>query len=170
MRKNINKMVLWMVVASFVMMNGAYAKSYSREYGVAGCGLGAVLIGKKGGQIFAATTNGTLFNQSFGITFGTLNCDDSAAAQAANRLDIFVSANKVALANDIARGGGETLVSITNILNCESSSLFNSAMQQNFAQIFPSEEVAPNEITDSIFTVILNHPELAKACNLKFSS
>ena len=49
-----------------------------RGYGTAGCGLGAVLMGPKAAQIFASTTNYTVFNQFFAITIGTSNCTDDA--------------------------------------------------------------------------------------------
>ncbi|RYZ63378.1 MAG: DUF3015 domain-containing protein, partial [Proteobacteria bacterium] len=54
--------------------SAAPKRSFSRKYGTAGCGLGNMILGKEN-QVFAATTNGTLGNQSFGITFGTLNCE-----------------------------------------------------------------------------------------------
>lgn len=140
-------------------------KTFKREYGMAGCGLGSVIVGRQGGQIFAATTNGTLYNQSFGISFGTLNCDDSEMAQTANRMDVYVSANKVALASDIARGGGEALVGVSKILKCSDPELLSSKLQGNFAKIFPSYEITPNEVTDSMITVILQDSKLSKTCS-----
>src|SRR6266545_2071443 len=49
---------------------------FEPSYGLAGCGLGSMLIGSKPGivQIFAATTNGSFGTQTFGITSGTSNC------------------------------------------------------------------------------------------------
>jgi hypothetical protein len=139
-------------------------KTFARNYGLAGCGLGSVLMGKRSAQIFAATTNGTSLNQSFGISFGTLNCVDSASEQMASRLDKFVVANKVALANDIARGEGETLASLSLLLDCADSAQLNSELQGQFGRIFPSHDVAPNEITDSIITVISTSDNLAGSC------
>ena len=69
-------------------------------------------------------------------------------------MDRFVVANKVALASDIAKGNGEALAGLSQIMNCSDSSRLNAALQGNFAQIFPSHEAYPNEVTDNIITVI----------------
>lgn len=139
-------------------------KSMTRAYGMAGCGLGSIVVGKKGNQILAATTNGTFYNQTFGIALGTLNCVDSSTTMTASRIDHFVVANKVALANDIARGEGETLESLSSLLNCSDSAKLNSTLQSRFAQIFPRYDVAPNEITDSIMSVISTNEKLSNSC------
>jgi hypothetical protein len=140
------------------------AKSFSREYGMAGCGLGSLVVGKQGGQIFAATTNETAYNQTFGITFGTSNCVDSASEEVASRMDRFVVANKVALTGDIARGQGETLASLSAMLKCSDSARLGSTLQSKFAQIFPSYEVTARDITDSIITVIHKDQALDQSC------
>ena len=51
--------------------------AFAAGYGEAGCGLGSLLFGTQSGpiQIFAATTNNSSYNQAFGITSGTSNCD-----------------------------------------------------------------------------------------------
>ena len=45
-------------------------QGFEPTYGLAGCGLGSMLIGSKPGivQIFASTTNGSFGTQTFGIT------------------------------------------------------------------------------------------------------
>ena len=144
----VSVMILSFATASFA----AEKKSYSRAYGMAGCGLGSMIVGKKGGQIFAATTNSTVYNQLFGITFGTLGCEDEPNSEVAHRMDNFVAANKVALASDIARGGGDTVSSLGTMMGCTGD--VGASMQKSFRSIFPDTSVAPNEITDSIISVI----------------
>lgn len=141
-------------------------KSFSREYGMAGCGLGSMVVGKKGNQVFAATTNGTAWNQTFGISFGTSNCIDSESEQVASRIDRFVVANKVALAGDIARGQGETLASLSSMLRCPDAARLGGTLQGQFVQIFPTYDVAPNMVTDSIITAIQMDEQLSGSCNL----
>lgn len=142
-------------------------KNYERKYGMAGCGLGTYVVGKNGSQILAATTNGTSYNQTFGITFGTLNCDDSdRMADVAQRMDTYVVANKVALASDIARGNGETISSLARLMNCGDSQALGSALQGNFSQVFPSHDVKANEVTDHIISVIVQDPSLSAGCKL----
>lgn len=141
-------------------------KKFSRNYGMAGCGLGSIVIGKKGGQIFAATTNPTFWSQYFGITVGTSNCEDEPKNEVASRIDHFVFTNKGALASDIARGGGDTLAGLSQLMGCQSSPQeLGSVMQKNFRQIFPNPQVQTNEITDAIVTTVLSDEGSALVCS-----
>src|ERR1700730_5797759 len=93
---------------------------WAAPYGSAGCGLGSVLFGNQPGfvQVIAATTNDFLGNQTFGITTGTLNCGAAATAAGAK---VFIDANREALAKDMARGSGETIVTLTSLTGCKDS-------------------------------------------------
>ena len=82
-------------------------------------------------QIVAATLNGTGV-QTFGITTGTSNCGKGLFAKA--EVDSFIKSNAVALENDIARGQGETLATLNNMLGCQAS--FGATLQQNFKTIY----------------------------------
>ena len=144
--------------------SSAGSGSWSRPYGLAGCGWGSQLMGKKGGQISASTTNSTSGTQTFGITSGTSNCTDDENNEVANRMDLFVVGNKVALADDIARGQGETLNGISQLMGCQDQSKLNAALQSEFATIFPNAEVVANEVTDSIVTVVMNDSALLSSC------
>lgn len=125
------------IILCAVMMLGTSAMAAG--YGAAGCGLGSVVFEGshgKGAQILAATTNGTSGNQTFGITTGTLNCDTG-------RLKIskttFIEANKFALANDIARGQGESLAALSSLYGCSNSANVASEMKANYASIFSGD-------------------------------
>ncbi len=135
---------------------------FTREYGLAGCGLGSVLMGKRGAQIFASTTNGTLSSQWFGISAGTLNCVDSASAEVAGRMDQFILVNRSQVQGDIARGQGETISALGTYMGCSTN--IGPALKASYSNIF-NGEVKANEITDSIISVILANPELAQSCN-----
>src|SRR5579859_1461863 len=83
-----------------------------KEYGQAGCGLGAVILGDEPGimQTFAATSNGILGSQTFGITSGTSKCDEGGGGGRHSSLmmqETFVSMNQSSLSADVAKGGGE---------------------------------------------------------------
>ena len=73
-----------MLVATIgVLMTASAARA--QNVGMAGCGLGSVLFGNQNTvlmQLLAATTNGILWNQSFGITTGTLNCSTGGVVKA----------------------------------------------------------------------------------------
>lgn len=136
---------------------------WSRPYGMAGCGLGSQVVGKRGGQISAATTNGTSMNQLFAITMGTSNCVDDPSSEVASRMDKFIVTNRVALVTDIARGNGETLSGLLSIMGCQSSSNTGTVLQSRFNEIFPDAGLYTNEVTDNIISVIKN--ESAVKCS-----
>jgi hypothetical protein len=150
-----------MAVVAVCAVSTAHA---ARPYGTAGCGLGSVLMGKSGNQILAATTNGTFYSQTFGITSGTSNCTDAGTVSAQRQMPIFVAANREALANDIARGNGDTLSSLSSVMGCSDSSAVGSTLQRNYQQIFPSESVDSDQVTDSIRSVIRQDNRLARDC------
>jgi hypothetical protein len=151
-------------------MDNTNRGGFARNYGLAGCGLGSQVMGAKDGQIFAATTNGTLGNQTFGITFGTSNCVGSPTVAKADRMDRYVVANKIQLADDIARGEGETITGLAQIMNCSDASNLGSKLQSKFTQIFESHDLVANEITDRIITVVGQDRELSVACGVTVSS
>lgn len=143
---------------------------FARNYGLAGCGLGSQVMGPKDGQIFAATTNGTSGNQTFGITFGTSNCIGTPTSAKADRMDKYIVANKVQLADDIARGEGETIQGLAQLMNCAEVSQLGSKLQSKFSTIFESHDMAVNQITDRIITVVGQDGELSTACGVTVSS
>ncbi len=137
------------------MMGMASVSVYASNYGAAGCGLGSMLIDNKDSkvmQVLAATTNGTSGAQTFGISTGTSNCD--AGAKNKNAAKAYVEANRTALANDIAKGNGETLVALSSVYNCEYNSNVGASLQKNYKNIFPSETVSSDEIADSLTGVM----------------
>ncbi len=161
--------ILLTVVASFSFAQtkkvAKKASSFSRQYGMAGCGLGSVLMGKRGAQIFAGTTNGTAWNQTFGISAGTLNCVDTPSAEVAGRMDQFILVNRSQIQGDIARGNGETILALGSYMGCAASSnQIGAKLKANYSNIF-NGDVKANEITDSIISTVLSSEELSAQCN-----
>ena len=141
---------LLFVVAALVMTSSAFAA----KYGSAGCGLGSMIF--EGDQtwwkqVLAATTNGTGF-QTIAISLGTSNCDSPAPLKV-GQAEAYVEANKVALANDIARGNGETIVGLSKVYGCANSMEFGRALKSNYSMIFPNTTANAREITQQINTV-----------------
>lgn len=131
-------------VSMLVVVNQAFAQkkkaalvdhASGQGYGMSGCGLGSVVFGEKPGmiQIFAATTNGVSGNQTFGISSGTLNCGESAKGAKAEQ---FIEVNKTALETDMARGQGESLTSLAQVLECKNQD-FSTSMKSNYQTSFP---------------------------------
>lgn len=140
-----------LAVLLLVMFGHVYAKAH----GPAGCGLGLVLFEDKQGMgfnILAGLLNSS-GTQTFGMSTGTLGCEDATTAKVT--AVSFVEANRVALANDIARGGGETLQTYLSMIGrTDADSQKNiKKLQQNFSNIF-SEESTPAQIHHNILATI----------------
>ncbi len=131
------------------------ASAFAASYQTQGCGLGSTIWTDGSSlmhQVLGATTNGTSGNQTFGMTSGTSNCElDGAGGQAQT---VFIEANRVALANDIARGQGKTLTSLVKMYGCTNTTAARTALQKNYETIFPSEGVSATEIGSSISTIV----------------
>ena len=110
----------FIAVLCISMAVGAMAAGGSRNYGMAGCGLGSQVFSDKGlmGQTCASTTNATFWNQLFAISSGTSNCNatEDQIAQVE-----FVSGNLASLQKEIAQGDGETLVAFSQVLGCDNA-------------------------------------------------
>lgn len=117
-------------------------------YGMAGCGLGSVVFGQEKGfmQVFAGTTNGTSLNQSFALSSGTSNCGDGSKLVKA---DQFIETNHVALENDMARGQGETLASLAEVLSCKNTSFFTD-VQNKYSEAKTTRQALSHEELKSI--------------------
>jgi hypothetical protein len=156
-------------VALALVATGAAAAEGSTEravrgsagnYGDAGCGLGSLAFGNQQGfvQILAATTNGIVGTQTFGITSGTSNCHGLSGAQTSR---LFIEANREALAKEISRGSGEALGTLTWIAGCSDSHLVGAALQRNFKAIFPDEKVSDQAVSASILEMLRTDAGLA---------
>ena len=109
-----------------------------QNYGVAGCGLGSIVFGDQPGliQVVAATLNGTGV-QTFGITSGTSNCGEAGKQARANQ---FIEVNKEALANDIARGTGDSVASLAEVMGCQNTD-FPTQLRKNYIAGSSSEQL-----------------------------
>lgn len=143
--------------------------AFARSYGMAGCGLGSVIIGADGFlQIFAATTNGTFASQTFGITTGTSNCVRSGVVMADKEQEAFFESNYDELSGDIARGGGEHLEALSGLFGCSAEIrpvLFQQA-QASYETIFPSERTTPIQALYLLKVTLSQDDRIAAACVL----
>lgn len=137
------------------------ANAAADGYGPAGCGLGSMIFEPDSGftQIFAATTNGTSGNQTFGITSGTSNCDSGASTTASAKA--FVQTNRATLAKEIARGNGETIASLTKLAGCQDSAAVGASLQRNFRSIFPNASVSDVAVSDNVVGVLKSDSSLS---------
>ncbi|ODS11077.1 DUF3015 domain-containing protein [Vibrio scophthalmi] len=131
-----------------------------------GCGLGTMVFDGKSGKVFkilGATTNGTSGNQTFGITFGTLGCDGNGTISSSEKLALFIDGNMDNLARDIAKGEGETLAALSEVWGVQASdkAAFNELAQENFAEVFKSENVTSQEVFANLNTLVAADATLA---------
>lgn len=136
-------------------------------YGAAGCGLGSMVFADAPGivQIFAATTNGTVANQTFGITSGTSNC--AQGMQASLVQESFVAINGSSLSRDAAAGSGEYLSTFQLLMGCEAGAKddFAASLKDNHAQIF-TPDAQPAEVLTNVRTVLASNEKLVQTCKL----
>jgi hypothetical protein len=130
------------------------------SYGAAGCGLGSMVFGASEGavQILAATTNNAIFPQTFAITSGTSNCGSTAFALDGTR--VFIEGNKEALAKDISRGSGETVLTLSYVAQCKDAGAVATALQQNFAVIFPAADASTPAVRETIIHLLRSDASL----------
>ncbi|RIL05682.1 MAG: hypothetical protein DCC71_09490 [Proteobacteria bacterium] len=120
-----------------------------------GCGFGTqIWTGSKGvaPKVLGATTNGTLGNQTFGISSGTLGCRQGGTVTADAKVRIFTSANLESLARDMAQGRGETLDAFATLLGIRQGdkNAFFSFTQSHFAELYAGDAVTAGEVLASL--------------------
>lgn len=131
-----------------------------------GCGLGTMIFDGKSGvapQILAVTTNGTLGNQTFGITSGTLGCDQDGTVSSSQKLGMFMGDNLDRVAQDASRGGGEALATVAELMGVVEAdrAAFYAAVKTHFGDIFTSEDVTAGEALANLKAVIAKDETLA---------
>jgi hypothetical protein len=164
-----NRIMIALVVASMALLMGmSVASAQSAPYGAAGCGLGSVVFGNQEGfvQVFAATTNGTFYSQTFGITSGTSNCVQTGLVKADKEQEMFMEANLNHIQRDMASGGGEYLDSFGQLLGCDASmqSSLDQFAQDHYASIFPTEETSSTQALYIFKAQISMEEDFVRAC------
>ena len=123
-----------------------------------GCGLGSMAWRGQSGigpQVLAATTNTSFGTQTFGITFGTSGCDPNGRVTGGTgrMMLVFLENNMEQYALDAAAGHGETIETMAGILNMDSEKL-GEMSKQNFATLFPNENVDAVELTLNVLEMV----------------
>lgn len=150
-------------ILSLALVAGALIASSASaaNYGMAGCGLGGMIWPNDNSkiQILASYLN-MIGYQSFAITSGTSNCvDDHTTASA-----MYIAVNQESLKKDIARGEGESLNGLSQVMNCSDAAKLNSTLQANYATIFTSEGMKSEDVNKNIQAVIQSSKDLNATC------
>lgn len=144
---------------------GAFAFGGMAHADGTGCGFGTMVWEGQSGiapQVLAVTTNGTSGNQTFGITSGTLGCEQQGTVSAP--VAHFMSQNLDRLARDVARGEGEALETLAVLMEIDEQDrpAFYATVHANFEEIFPSADVSAGEAAESLYAVLTEDAALSK--------
>ncbi len=127
--------------------------SFAGNYGMAGCGLGAMALGKDGNQILAYTLNNTISPQSTWITTGVSECTEDGVAMADKEIQLFVEVNFESLKQEMAQGQGESIDALAALYEVDASE-FATQLQSNYSSIVPTENVSSIEMVENINSVV----------------
>lgn len=131
------------ILITIAIVGGFASAAMAAGYGAAGCGLGSlVFMENNETQILAATTNGTFGSQTFGMTFGTSNCNNKGLVKLAMARESFIEANYKDLSRDVASGKGEYVNSLARLYGYtpETSWQFTQLLQKNHTVIFAAND------------------------------
>ena len=129
------------------------------------CGWGNMLFEGQtglGSHIIASLTNGTSFNNTFGMTFGTNGCATSGTLTYGGKS--MVSSIMGEFSEDVARGDGDAMDTVAVIYGVEKQDrdTFAKVMHENFAVIFPSEDVTADQMMASMEEIMRSDATLSK--------
>ncbi len=131
-----------------------------------GCGLGSQIFAEKSilHQSLASTTNGTVGNQSFGITTGTLGCTNNGKFASSEHATLFANLNFDNLSQEMAQGGGEHLASLATLMGvpAEQQPAFFSMTQEKYSTLIQSGETTSVALIKALHETMAAHPVLAK--------
>lgn len=131
-----------------------------------GCGWGNMLFEGSAGlpaHLLATLVNGTSGNATFGMTSGTNGCDTSGALTYHGESLLAMNGVMEEVAQDMAVGEGEALTALSVSMGIEEAdrARFNTVMHENFAAVFPSQNVTAEEVMANIVAVMRKDQALA---------
>ena len=130
-----------LLMALFLVGSGAIANAN----GPAGCGVGTAVVFPDANEwhehVLAATTNASSLN-TVSMTANLLNCD--SANGPLKLAEAFMNDNMDQLAADSARGQGEALNTLAQLMGIEAAdtAAFRATVQSNFDSMFTTEATA----------------------------
>jgi hypothetical protein len=141
---------------------------YARDYGMAGCGFGSLLIkeNKMLPQLGATLLNNFSGNQTSGITSGTSNCAADGIVNKEKEQEVFVHMNYNSLEREIASGKGEKLDTLATLFGCsKNKDQFVDMTRKNYSKFFSQNE-DPSQLYLAIKTEIQKDKTLKDSCQL----
>lgn len=153
------------IIAGLALLSASSVAMAGAAGGDAGCGWGNALFKGSNGtasHVIAAITNAFLGNNTFGMTTGTNGCSTSGTLGYGGASAVSAIMNE--FSEDVARGEGDAMNTVAVLYGVEPADrdTFAQVMHENFAVIFPSEDVTAEQMIASIEEVMKADPTLAK--------
>jgi len=153
------------IIAGLVLISASSVANAGAAGGDGGCGWGNALFKGQSGpasHILAGITNVTTGNNTFGMTTGTNGCSTTGTLSYGGQSVVSAIMNE--FSEDVARGEGEALNTVAVVYGVEPQDrdTFAKVMHNNFATIFPSENVTAEEMMVSIEAVMKTDADLSK--------
>jgi len=155
--KFMNKKILKIIAVASLAGGMAFAGNVRDN---CGCGLGSMALGDEEGlasNLAATFLNAISGNQTFGISSGTLGCDQANTLTGLRQAEEYIAGNMDHLAFDIASGEGAALDSVADLLNVDEEIrlVYFQNLQNNFASIFSDEEVNAKEVLNKMASLLI---------------
>lgn len=152
-----SKCITLMIAGCALVATSASAQGLVRDN--CGCGFGTMALGEESGllsHIAATFLNGISGNQTFGISSGTLNCEQAPKFVSVQEVEVFVADNMDHIATEASIGEGAYLNALADLLQVEDTQRadFYANLQINFDKIFTGPEATANDVTRSIVDMI----------------
>jgi hypothetical protein len=154
-----------LAVAAFgVLVSGSVALAADPDVG---CGWGTLIFKGSSGvaaKVLAATTNGFLGNQTFGISSGTLGCSKGGVVKAEVQVNMYAGANIDKLASDMAAGKGESLDTLAHLMgvsDADKPAFFHLA-KAHFGALFPADQMTAGQMLTTLKGLMADDQQLAK--------
>lgn len=159
-----NKIVLLALLISFSsmakIMNAGLKPQLMGigKFGMPGCGFGSMVFEPKENRLFSMTLNHITSSQAFGISSGTSNCHDPLPTDInrAENLPEFIENNKDRISQDAARGNGETIKVLSQILECNPKEV-STVLKDNYKKIFVETKMQSAGIEANINNLITDN-------------
>ena len=151
-----------------VLLTVASFSAYASDGGGSdGCGLGWQVTSKK--SFLATTTRGTtnaVVHPTFGMTSGTIGCDQHSFAKRERQAVDFVASNKDPLIIDMSQGKGEYLHSFFKSMGCNDAAFgaFGKVTQSNFKSITSGK--TPVDMYNNVKSHMRQDTVLSHSCAL----
>jgi len=150
------------------MDSSSSGASYGDQDKSDGCGLGWQVTDKK--TLIATTTRGSTNSfvpNTFGMTTGTLGCDQHGFAKKEKDAAIFAANNYDSLKLEMAEGRGEYLEGFARTFGCSDQSMdtFSTMTQDNYLSIIGDGQSSGIQMFKNVKSHIKKNPELAANCS-----